>query len=188
MEIELREFKRRIKKVNGPRVYSIRNSLGVYDAYKQYRKTKPKDKKYILSESQYFSIIRRINLLLAEELINNSEVTLPCRMGTIELRKFESTFRIDKNGKVKTNLPIDWNRTLELWYEDKEAYENRTLVKMEEKEIFKIYYNKLNANYENRAFYEFVFNKDLKQKLKHKIRQGLVDAYLLKRKEKLNGK
>ena len=60
MEIELREFKRRIKKVNGPRVYSIRNSLGVYDAYKQYRKTKPKDKKYILSESQYFSIIRRI--------------------------------------------------------------------------------------------------------------------------------
>ena len=187
MEIELKEFKKKIRKANNHRVYSIRNSLGVYDAYKYYRKNKPKDKQYILSESQYFSIIRRVNLLLIEQLLNNNDVILPCRVGAIELRKFGSTFSIDNKGKVKTNLPIDWNKTLELWYEDEEAYKNRTLIKMEEKEIFKIYYNKWSANYENRSFYEFIFNKDLKTKLKQKIREGIIDAHLLKKKERLNG-
>lgn len=187
MSIELKEFKKRIKKLDNHRVHSVRNSLGVYDAYKYYRKHKPNDKKYVLTESQYFAIIRKVNLLLSEQLLNNNDIILPCRMGTIELRKFDKTISVDNKGKVKTNLPIDWNKTLELWYEDKEAFKDKTLVKMDENEIFKIYYNKLNANYENRAFYEFVFNKDLKQKLKHKIKQGLIDAYLLKRKERLNG-
>jgi asparagine N-glycosylation enzyme membrane subunit Stt3 len=105
-------------------------------------------------------------------------------MGIIELRKFDSYLKFD-NGKIKTNRPIDWNKTLELWYEDEESYKNKTLIKMEEKEMFKIYYNKSTANYNNRAFYEFIFNKDLKVRLKHKIKEGVIDAPLLKRKERL---
>ena len=42
----LGEFKRRIKKVNQPREYKVRNSLGVYDGYKYYRKNKIKKDKY----------------------------------------------------------------------------------------------------------------------------------------------
>lgn len=183
----LRDFKRKVRKVNCPRKYKINNSLGVYDGYKYYRKNKPKEKKYVLSESQYFAIIRKINLLLIEELLQGNEITIPNRMGIIELRKFNSNIRIDKDGKVHTNLPIDWNKTLELWYEDEESYKNKTLVKMEETELFKIYYNKSSANYENKSFYEFVFNKDLKVRLKQKIKEGKIDAHLLKRKEKLNG-
>ena len=106
-------------------------------------------------------------------------------MGTVELRKFEASVKVDDEGKVHTNLPIDWEKTLELWYEDEEAYKNKTLVKMEEQEIFKIYYNKSIANYNNRAFYEFIFNKDLKTRLKQRIKRGVVDAPLLKRKERL---
>ena len=48
----LGEFKRRIKKVNQPREYKVRNSLGVYDGYKYYRKNKPDSKEYVLTESQ----------------------------------------------------------------------------------------------------------------------------------------
>ena len=58
------EFKRRVRKLTEHREHKIRNSLGVYDAYKYYRKNKPKDKQYVLSESQYFSIIRQINNFL----------------------------------------------------------------------------------------------------------------------------
>lgn len=183
----LEEFKRRIRKVNHPRKYKISNSLGVYDAYKYYRKNKPKDKQYILSESQYFAIIRKINLLLIEEILSGDDIKLPLHMGIIELRKYNTNIRIDKDGKIHTNLPIDWNKTLELWYEDQEAFKNRTLVKVEEKEIFKIYYNKETANYNNKSFYEFIFNKDLKARLKQKIKEGVIDAPLLRRKEKLNG-
>lgn len=187
MEIELKEFKRRVQKLNQPRHYSVNNSLGVYDSYKWYRKNKPKDKMYVLTESQYFAIVRKINLLLVEEILEGNDVKLPCRMGSIELRKYDSNIRVDEEGRVHNNLPIDWSKTLELWYEDEEAYKERTLVKMEEKEIFKIYYNKSSANYNNRSFYEFTFNKDLRTRLKQKIKEGAIDAPLLKRKEKLNG-
>lgn len=183
----LGDFKRRIKKGNHPREYKIRNSLGVYDGYKYYRKNKPKDKKYVLTESQYFAIIRKINLMLADEICNGNEVILPHHMGAIELRKYYGNVRVDENGKLHVNLPIDWNKTLELWYEDEESYKKRTLVKMEEKEFFKIYYNRETANYENKAFYEFTFNRDLRIGLKQKIKEGVIDAPLLKRKEKLNG-
>jgi hypothetical protein len=59
----------------------------------------------------------------------------------LELRKYDASIKI-VDGKVKTNLPIDWDKTLKLWYEDEEAYKQRTLIKMEEKEIYKVHYNK----------------------------------------------
>lgn len=178
-------FKRKIRKLNMPRHYSVNNSLGVYDAYKYIRKNKWFDIGRPLTEKEFYSIIRNMNILLAEEIINGRELILPQRMGHIELRKFDASIRIGEDGKIKDNLPIDWNKTLELWYEDEESYKNKTLVKVEEKEMFKIYYNKSSANYNNRSFYRFIFNKDLRTRLKQKIKEGVIDAPLLKRKEKL---
>ena len=48
---------------------------------------------------------------------------------------------------------------------------------MEEKEIFKIYYNKRNAIYENKSFMDFEVNRDLKRRLKQRIKSGAVDAF-----------
>lgn len=178
------EFKRRVRKATEHRKHKIRNSLGVYDGYKYYRKNKPKGKEYILSESQYFSIIRQVNNILADEIAKGNEVKLPYRMGTIEVRKYEKSVKIDKDGKVVTNLPVDWDGTLKLWYEDEEAFKNRTLLRLDEQEIYKIVYNKVNANFNNRSFYEIVFNKDLRLKLKHNIKQGITDALLVGRRIK----
>ena len=44
------------------------------------------------------------------------------------LRKGDVYIGIGNDGKLKTNLPIDWNKTLELWYEDEESYKNKTLI------------------------------------------------------------
>lgn len=180
------DFMNFIKRANAPRIHKVRGSYGVYDGFKFYRKIRPKEHKYVLTESQYFSIIRKVNKLLGESLINGEDVTLPYRLGSIEIRKYGAKITIDSKG-VRTNLPIDWDKTLKLWYEDQEAFENRTLIKVEEEEIFKIYYNKELANYNNKSFYEFKFNKDLKIRLKQKIKEGVVDAPLLKRKEKIYG-
>jgi hypothetical protein len=99
-------------------------------------------------------------------------------MGAIELRKYDA--RITLNGdKVITNLPIDWDRTLKLWSEDEESYKNKTLIKMEEKEIFKVFYNKKNANYQNKSFMAFEVNRDLKRRLKAKIKSKSIDAFKL---------
>lgn len=172
------EFRRQVLKVDGPRVHKVNNSYGVYDSYKYIRKNKWFDIGQPVTEHQFYSIIRRMNNLLADALIHGHDIKLPCRMGTIEVRKYDARVSIE-DGKVKTNLPIDWDRTLKLWSEDEEAYKKRTLIKMEEKEIFSIYYNRTKAKYENKSFYEFRPNRQLKLTLKRNIKAGRLDAFLI---------
>ena len=172
------EFKFNVQHLNSLRIHKVKNSYGVYDGFKYYRKNRPKEHKYVLTESQYFSIIRRVNELLGEALINGEDVTLPYRLGRLEVRKYEA--RITTDGKkVRTNLPIDWDRTLKLWYEDKESYKNKTLIKVEEKEIYKVYYNKNVAEFTNKAFYQFDVNRELKRRLKQNIKEGKLDAFII---------
>ena len=174
--MEERDFKNKVMRVSEPRKHKVRNSYGIYDGYKFYRKNKPKDSKYILTESQYFAITRRINNILVELILLGGDITLPYRLGRLEIRKKNARVYFDK-GKLKTNLPIDWDRTLKLWYEDEEAYKNKTLVKTDEKEIFKLYYNRGLAEYTNKSFYQFNFNRELKRRLKDSIKNGNIDAY-----------
>ena len=178
--MDLINFKRKVLKVEGPRIHKVRNSLGVYDAYKYYRKIKPKDKEYILTESQYFSIIRHINNILAKKIAKGETVELPHRMGALEVRKYDKTIKIGDDGKVYTNLPIDWDKTLKLWHEDEESRINKTLIRVESDELYKLIYNKRNAEYINQSFYEFSFNRELKKQLKQNIKDGVTDALAFK--------
>lgn len=175
---DFEKFRERVLKVKEPRKHKVRNSWGVYDAYKYYRKNKPKDSKYIMSESQYFAIIRNINKLLVGKLLEGNDINLPERMGRLELRKTKTYIRIE-NGKIKTNMPIDWMQTLKLWHEDKESYENKTLIKKRTKEVFRVYYNKSKANYNNKGFYEFSLNRKIKHRLKNLVNDNKIDAFEL---------
>ena len=175
---ELVDFLNSIKKVNEPRVHKVRGSYGVYDAYKWIRKNRWLNIGRCLTEHEFYSIIRKVNGYLADSFLHGNDIKLPHRMGRIELRKYDVRVSFDGE-KVKTNLPIDWDKTLKLWYEDEEAYKNRTLIKMEEKEIFKVYYNKSKADYTNKSFYQFNANRELKKALKRNIKDDKVDAFLL---------
>ena len=173
------EFLNSIKKVDGPRKHDVTGSWGVYDAYKWYRKHKPTGKEYVLTESQYFSIIRRVNLALRDELFAGRDIKFPSKMGQLEVRKYSATITTDGK-KIKTNLPIDWDATLKLWYEDKKCYEDKTLVRINVPEIYKVVYNKNKANYNNKSFYQFTPNRELKLGLKHSIKENPnFDAYEL---------
>ena len=114
------EFRKQVLRINGPRVHKVNNSYGVYDIYKYIRKNKWFDIGQPVTEHQFYSIIRRMNNLLADALIHGHDIELPCRMGVIEVRKYDARISIE-NGKVKTNLPVDWDRTLKLWSEEEEA-------------------------------------------------------------------
>lgn len=181
---ELADFLSSVRKLNEPRVHKVNHSLGVYDAYKYLRKNKWFNIGRPLTEHEFYSIIRRINNYLADSFLRGHDIKLPHRMGQLELRKYDVRFSIE-DGKVKTNLPIDWDRTLKLWYEDEEAYKERTLVKVEEKEIYKVYYNKQLADYQNMVFYEFKVNRELKKSIKQRIKNGLLDAFKFRER---NGK
>ncbi len=171
------DIRKEILKVHEHRVHKINNSLGVYDAYKWLRKNKWLDVGSI-SEHDYYAIIRAVNKELVNKLLHTSSIILPERMGEITLRKYLPTIKLE-GGKVKTNLPIDWDATLSLWTEDKEAYQNKTLIRAEEKQLFKVYYDKSKAIYNNKSFYNFTLNRSAKVALKEQIKNGKLDAFML---------
>lgn len=175
------EFKSKVQHLSESRKHKATNSIGVYSAYKWIRKNRWLNIGRCLTEHEFYSIIRKVNNYLADSFLQGNDIKLPHRMGRIELRKYDVRVSFDGE-KVKTNLPIDWDKTLKLWYEDEEAYKEKTLVKVEEKEIFKVYYNKQLAKYNNQVFYEFKVNRELKKALKKNIKEGRIDAFLLNKK------
>lgn len=174
--METTDFRKRILKVNEPRKHRINNSIGVYNIYKAIRKNKWLDIGRPVTEHEFYTIIRSVNNMLADNLLNGEDVILPHRMGRLEIRK-RNAYITFKDGKLKTNLPIDWDNTLKLWAEDKEAYESKTLIRMEEKEIYRVFYNRGKALYENKSFYSFEPNRDIKRGLKSRIKNRLIDAF-----------
>lgn len=174
------EFKKEIQGLEDKRVHRVTGSVGVYQAYKYIRKNKWFDIGRPLTEHEFYKIIRSINIKLAGLLSLGHDIKFPNKMGTLEVRKINTYVNI-KDNKLHTNLPIDWDRTLKLWYEDEEAFKNKTLIKVEEKEIFKIFYNKYKANYNNKSYYQFHANRELKRVLKSNIKEGKIDAFLLNR-------
>ena len=171
-------YRKKIIKSSEHRVHKVTNSWGVKDAFNYYRKIRPRDSSYVLSDVQYMSIIRRVNNILRLLLINGVEVQLPEKMGKLELRK-RAGIATFKNNKFFTNFPVDWDSTIKLWYEDEEERKKKTLVRHESKDVFQVYYNKYLVDYPNKSFYQFHTNRELKQGLKHKIRNDELDAALL---------
>ena len=180
--MDIIEFKKRVKREVAPKKHKIRNSIGVYDAYKWIRKNKWLNIGRALKEHEFYSVIRTVNNLIASQIIKGEDINLPCRMGSIQLRKYNRVISTDSTGKIVSNLPIDWDKTLQLWHDSTPDYVGKTLVRMDVPEIFKVCYLRSTATYNNKAFYDISFNKDLKIDLKNNIRRGSVDALYIGRK------
>lgn len=175
--MDYNSFIKDIKKVNKERHHKVTNSYGSKDAFHYYRKIKPTNSKYVLTDCQYLSIIRKINNCLRDYLIEGKDVLLPEKMGRLELRKTKSKISFE-NGKLKTNLPVDWNATLKLWYDNPISKNKKQLVRQETQETFRVYYNRNKANYNNKSFYEFNTNRDIKLGLKKNIKLNKLDAFV----------
>lgn len=175
--MKFEDFIKEVKKVNNERHHKVTNSYGSKDAFHYYRQIRPKDSKYVLTDCQYLKIIRLINNQLRTKLINGEDVLLPERMGRLELRKSIPTIKFE-NGKLKTTLPVNWNATLKLWYENPISKEKKQLVRQENEFTFKIHYSKIKANYNNKIFYDFYTNRDIKIGLKNNIKLNKLDAFI----------
>ena len=153
----------------------VRNSFGIRDVHKLIRKNHWNDIGRPVSEHDFYTIIRQVNLLLADEIANGNTVFLPHRMGKIELRKYKVGVWI-KDGKLQNTYPPDWSGTLKLWYEDEEARRAKTILRHEHPYIYHICYNKWKAKFENKVFYQFTANTFIKKKLSKNIKSGKVDT------------
>lgn len=170
------DFIKEIKKVNKERHHKVTNSYGSKDAFHYYRKIRPVDSKYVLTDCQYLKIIRLINDELRQTLIEGKDVLLPERMGRLELRKSKNSIKFVDN-KLKTNLPVNWDATLKLWYDNPSSKNKKQLVRQETIETYRVYYNRNKANYNNKSFYEFSTNREIKLGLKKNIKLNKIDAF-----------
>lgn len=169
------DFESKVLKRNTKKKFKISGSWGVGDIYRSLRKKGWEGFKKPVKETEFYAVIRKINMLLAELLACGYPVAFPFGMGNLELRKFPGQARI-VNGKVKVNYPINWHETLRLWFTDEEARKNRILIRFEQPYIYHIKYNRFKANYPNKCYYEFVLNREIKKALKNNIAEGKVDA------------
>ena len=173
MEQTLEQFKISKKNKKGS-LSRVRNSWGVYDYYKFYRKNRPQEHKYVLSESQYFAIIRQVNTLLAGQLLIDGELEFPYRMGRLLVRERKPRTTI-KNGKVVTTRGIDWDKTLSLWYEDEAAHKNKVLVYLDNDKSAIVYYDKRNAIFKNKQYYQFDLGRVIYKQIAKAVNSGTLE-------------
>lgn len=157
------------------RDYKITNSIGVYDLYKKIRKNHWYDIGRPLKEHEFYAIIRGVNKLLAENIVNGETVVFPEQMGKLELRKYPRGVSF-VDGKLKNTYPIDWKSTNQLWSEDEEEHRKKTLLRYETPIIYNVRYCKENATYENKTFYQFRLHQKVRKKLKENIVNGKTDT------------
>ena len=158
-----------------PRATKDIGTVGVYDFYKHIRKNKWYNIGRPVTEHEFYSIVRKVNKLLAEGMAKGETVYLPHKMGGFELRKLEKRARF-YHGKLIVGYPVDWKSTWELWSKDAEAYDDKILVRFENRFIYYIKYNKQYANYKNQSFFEFTLNRNIKRALSENINNGKVDT------------
>lgn len=177
MNQDFSEFIKSVKKVSGPRKHKVKQSSGMKDAFLHYRKTRPKDNEFVLSEKQYSSIINEMDLLWCDLLLQKGSMVLPEGLGGVKIVKVKSDAYIDSTGKLKITRPVNINETLKLWYEDKESFENKTLVRFEEDYSYRIVFSRGKALFKNSTYFRIQFNRSLKQRLSNLIREGKFDTF-----------
>ena len=172
----LAEFRNKVSHPEGStRNYKVKGSVGVYDMYKYIRKNHWFNIGRPVTEKEFYAIIRGINRLLAENIVNGKTVKFPYKMGSLELRKFQVGVSF-KDGKLHNTYPINWGKTLQLWYEDPEAHRKKILLRDENPWMFSVRYNKYHAIYNNKQFYQFDVNTFIKKGLSKNIKQGKIDT------------
>lgn len=145
----------------GSKPHKIGHCLGTRDAYKWVRKNKWSALDGIpCNESMYSKIINAVNKSIIEHLLEGHSVALPYRMGELSIESRPTEVKFD-NGKIRDNYLVDWQKTLQYWYEDKEALKAHKRIKRMQKYLYLIKYSSRGANYRYKNCYDFRVNRSL---------------------------
>lgn len=162
------EFLNKIQK-KGSKKHSIGHCLGSRDAWKWVRKNKWE----LLggntcSSTLYASVVNAMNEMLIEKLLEGHPIEFPYQMGVLQLVSYEPSLNT-KDGKLTNTYPVDWKRTLECWYNDREMREKKMVVKRIQKRIIHIQYSKEKAKFKFRKYYNFRLNRSLTKLLGKRV-------------------
>lgn len=152
--------------------YKINNSWTTKEIYRSLLKDKVISN---MTNREFGYIVKTLNTFLKNRILEGLPIKLPLQLGKIELLKHSRKLEF-KDGKLSTNLPIDWKETNRLWREDEIEREKKTLVRFNLSVIYRIYYNKKNAKFNNKAFYKFTPFRSFKIQVKDKLINKELDS------------
>lgn len=121
-------------------------------------------------------IIGDLNKECTNYLLKYGEITFPANIGKIEIRKVKTKVWLE-DGKVRTTKPIDWCKTLKLWYEDAEAAQKKILLRRPDEYKYYIMYNRISSNYKYSQFYIFDVIKETNRRLSILICNNEFDTF-----------
>jgi len=166
-----REFIDSTRKVHDKRHHTFNKGYVVRDYYYYFKRHNKN-----LTEAQFSSALRALFKVYFNNLITGKDALFGSNLGRIELRKTQKRVTFE-NGKLKVNLPVDWNTTLKLWYSDESCRKKKTLVYQDNENTYKIKYNKSKAEFNNKQFIKFRTGRRLKLALKHAIIEDNLDSF-----------
>jgi hypothetical protein len=114
MKQSFEEYAKTIQKVSESRHHKITGSQNTISGFSYYRKIRPKESEFVLKDKEYLSIIREMNNLVADYLIEHKAIRLPSGFGKLEIVKYETKSWIDENDKFISSKMVDMNSTLKL--------------------------------------------------------------------------
>lgn len=140
--------------------------------------------KYNISAGVYYNVVSDINKLLGEEIVYDGlELTLPCRMGIIGLKKVKRNLWIHKGTGKAAGYPVNLKETKDLWDSDPEAKAAKRYVffmnEHTNQNLYKVWYDRKPAVFTYKRVYRFktcrYLNRELAKVLKdNKLK---IDAY-----------
>lgn len=164
MEEKYEEFLGALQK-RGSKPHRIPHCLGSRDAWKWVRKNKWKALGgKPCEQSMYEEIIRTMNQILAEKLLEGHEVVLPYQMGSLHISSSKPRVRV-VNGKIETTYRTDWKKTLRLLYEDRDARDSHQRVRRVNNRVYILKYSKRGAVYKYRKSYSFRPNRSMMRRI-----------------------
>jgi len=150
------------------RQHKIFSDYGINDYYLYY-----KSKGGTYDKNIFNKVLRVFNKGLYPILCTfNYDYKLPKRMGILQVIQRETYVLLDDNGEIKTNRPVDFKATLDMWEKDPQSKEDKLVVRHENKYVFSVNYCKRLANYKNKSLYSVNINRELKQYLTSQIKSN----------------
>lgn len=174
---EWESFRDKIKKVTSNRHHKISGSWGVYQAHRYTMKNKWFNIGKPVSSKEYYKIIRAVNKALVQSFLNGDVIEFPYGIGKLIPTKIENKSYFNGDKLIVTSH-IDWNATIKLWSEDKEAYNKKTIIRKLNKEKFFITFQQnKKSRLINKSVLDFQPNRQFKEDLLKKAKEGTFFAY-----------
>lgn len=166
--------------IEDKRNHLVKSDYGVNDYYRYFKK---RNKDSDMTRAEFGAIIKEYNSFIRDRMATKGAgFIIPCRLGSVELRKTKTEVKIDEDGNIVNHLPTNWKATRDLWRDNPSAKERGIKIKFTNEHTdgytFKVSYLRGKANFKNKSIYKIRFNRDLKRTLSRSIFEGRIDAFI----------